>query len=163
MRRAIGATLFFGSWVIYGIMIFIAADTEWTVAEKVGIGAMLYGISWVTFVSGSILLGPEFIEKIKQTIKPKNKNINVKITLYTIAPAGKKNIRIGCRCHSTLNSSLHAPIANAVASVRSKCNSPAFSFFSIVTFSSPSFAGAASSVAFSSFLAGAASASGSEI
>ena len=74
MRRAIGATLFFGSWVIYGIMIFIAADTEWTVTEKVGIGAMLYGISWVTFVSGSVLLGPEFIEKIKQTIKPKNKN-----------------------------------------------------------------------------------------
>ena len=43
-------------------------------AEKVGIGAMLYGISWVTFVSGSVLLGPEFIEKVKQTIKPKNKN-----------------------------------------------------------------------------------------
>ena len=74
MRRAIGATLFFGSWVIYGTMIFIAADTEWTVAEKVGIGAMFYGISWVTFVSGSVLLGPEFIEKVKQTIKPKNKN-----------------------------------------------------------------------------------------
>lgn len=74
MRRTIGATLFFGSWVIYGTMIFIAADTEWTVAEKVGIGAMLYGISWVTFVSGSVLLGPEFIEKVKQTIKPKNKN-----------------------------------------------------------------------------------------
>ena len=74
MRRAIGATPFFGSWVIYGIMVFIAADTEWTVAEKVGIGAMLYGICWVTFVSGSALLGPEFIEKVKQTIKPKNKN-----------------------------------------------------------------------------------------
>ena len=74
MRRAIGAALFFGSWVIYGTMIFIAADTEWTVAEKVSIGAMLYGISWVTFVSGSVLLGPEFIEKVKQTIKPKNKN-----------------------------------------------------------------------------------------
>ena len=74
MRRVIGATLFFGSWVIYGIMIFIAADTEWTAAEKVGIGTMLYGISWVTFVSGSVLLGPEFIEKVKQTIKPKNKN-----------------------------------------------------------------------------------------
>ena len=74
MRRAIGAALFFGSWVIYGIMIFIAADTEWTVAEKVGIGATLYGISWVTFLSGSVLLGPDFIEKIKQTVKPKNKN-----------------------------------------------------------------------------------------
>ena len=74
MRRALGAALFFGSWVIYGTMIFIAAGTEWAVTEKVGIGAMLYGISWVTFVSGSVLLGPEFIEKIKQTIKSKNKN-----------------------------------------------------------------------------------------
>ena len=74
MRKTIGAALFFGSWVIYGIMIFVAAGNEWTAAEKVGIGAMLYGISWVTFVSGSALLGPEFIEKVKQTIKPKNKN-----------------------------------------------------------------------------------------
>ena len=74
MRRAIGATLFVGSWVVYGIIIFIAADTEWAVAEKVGIGAMLYGVSWVTFVSGSVLLGPELIEKIKLRIKPKNKN-----------------------------------------------------------------------------------------
>jgi len=74
VRKAIGATLFFGSWVIYGIIIFIAADTELAVAEKVGIGAMLYGVSWVTFVSGSVLLGPELIEKIKLRIKPKNKN-----------------------------------------------------------------------------------------
>ena len=73
MRRAIGATLFVGSWVVYGIIIFIAADTELAVGEKVGIGAMLYGVSWVTFVSGSVLLGPELIEKIKLTIKPKNK------------------------------------------------------------------------------------------
>ena len=74
MRKAIGATLFFGSWVIYGIIIFIAADTELAVTEKVGIGAMLYGISWATFVSGGVLLGPELIEKIKLKIKPKNKN-----------------------------------------------------------------------------------------
>ena len=71
MRKTIGAALFFGSWVIYGIMIFVAAGNEWTAAEKVGIGAMLYGISWVTFVTGSALLGPELIDKIKLTIKPK--------------------------------------------------------------------------------------------
>ena len=76
MRKFIGATLFFGSWVIYGIIIFIASGTEWAAAEKVGVGAMLYGVSWVTFVSGSVLLGPELIEKIKLRIKPKNKNQN---------------------------------------------------------------------------------------
>ena len=65
MRKVLGSILFFGSWLVYALLIFIAADAEWTTAEKFGIGAALYGVSWITFVAGSILLGPDFIEKIK--------------------------------------------------------------------------------------------------
>ena len=67
MRKVLGSILFFGSWLVYALLIFIAADAEWTTAEK--IGAALYGVSWITFVGGSILLGPDFIEKIKLMIK----------------------------------------------------------------------------------------------
>ena len=73
MRKFIGAVLFFGSWLAYGVLIFIASNAEWTVAEKFGIGATLYGTSWIAFVAGSILLGPEFIEKVKKILRPKNK------------------------------------------------------------------------------------------
>ena len=73
MRKVLGSILFFGSWLVYALLIFIAADAERTTAEKFGIGATLYGVSWITFAAGSILLGPDFIEKIKLMIKPKNK------------------------------------------------------------------------------------------
>ena len=73
MRKVLGNILFFGSWLVYALLILIAADTEWTTAEKFGIGAALYGVSWIAFVAGSILLGPDFIEKIKLMIQPKNK------------------------------------------------------------------------------------------
>ena len=73
IKKVLGSILFFGSWLAYALLIFIAADAEWTTAEKFGIGAALYGVSWITFVAGSILLGPDFIEKIKLMIKPKNK------------------------------------------------------------------------------------------
>jgi len=71
MKKIVGGALFFGSWLIYALLIFIAADSERTVAEKFGIAAALYGLSWVTFLAGSILLGPELIEKIKIIIRPK--------------------------------------------------------------------------------------------
>ena len=54
----------FGSWLVYALLIFVTADVEWTTAEKFGIGAALYGVSWITFVGGSILLGPDFIERL---------------------------------------------------------------------------------------------------
>ena len=73
MRKFIGAVLFFGSWLAYGVLIFIASNAEWTVAEKLGIGATLYGTSWIAFVAGSILLGPEFIEKVKKYCAQKTK------------------------------------------------------------------------------------------
>ena len=73
IRKVLGSILFFGSWLVYALLIFIVADAEWTTAEKLGIGAALYGVSWITFAAGSILLGPDFIEKIKLMIKPKNK------------------------------------------------------------------------------------------
>tara|TARA_Y100001970_G_scaffold267335_1_gene357200 strand:- start:21143 stop:21373 length:231 start_codon:yes stop_codon:yes gene_type:complete len=73
MRKVLGSILFFGSWLVYALLIFIAADAEWTVAEKFGIGAALYGLSWIAFIAGSILLGPDFVEKIKLMIQPKNK------------------------------------------------------------------------------------------
>ena len=73
MKRIIGLTLFFGSWLVYALLIFVAVDSEWSTAEKFGIGAVLYGTSWVTMIIGSILLGPEFVEKIKIMIRPKIK------------------------------------------------------------------------------------------
>ncbi|MAJ30634.1 MAG: hypothetical protein CMQ73_05190 [Gammaproteobacteria bacterium] len=73
MRKIIGLILFFGSWLVYAVLVFIAVDSEWSIAEKLGIGTALYGISWATMIIGSILLGPEFIERIKIMIRPKNK------------------------------------------------------------------------------------------
>ena len=73
MKRIIGLTLFFGSWLVYALLIFVAVDSEWSTAEKFGIGAVLYGTSWVTMIIGIILLGPEFVEKIKIMIRTKIK------------------------------------------------------------------------------------------
>ncbi len=73
MKRIIGLTLFFGSWLVYALLIFVAVDSEWSTAEKFGIGAVLYGTSWITMIIGSILLGPEFVEKIKIMIRTKIK------------------------------------------------------------------------------------------
>ena len=73
MRKIVGSILFFGSWLVYALLIFIAVDSEWSTAEKFGIGAALYGTSWAAMIIGSILLGPEFVEKIKIMIQTKNK------------------------------------------------------------------------------------------
>ena len=73
MRKAVGAVLFFGSWLVYALLIFVAVDSDWSIAEKFGLAAALYGISWVTFIAGSVLLGAEPLEKIKIMIRPKNK------------------------------------------------------------------------------------------
>ena len=73
MRKIIGFVLFFGSWLVYALLVFVAIDSESSIAEKLGIGAILYGTSWATMIIGSILLGPEFVEKIKIMIRQKNK------------------------------------------------------------------------------------------
>ena len=69
MRRIFGALLFFGSFVIYGFVFYIATIAELSIAEKAGMGGILYGVSWGTFALGSLLLGPEFLESIKKIIK----------------------------------------------------------------------------------------------
>ena len=73
MRRAIGAILFCGSWLVYALLSYVAVDSDWSIAGKFGLAAALYGISWATFIAGSVLLGPELVEKIKIMIRPKNK------------------------------------------------------------------------------------------
>lgn len=73
MRKIIGFVLFFGSWLVYALLVFVAIDSESSIAERLGIGAVLYGTSWATMIIGSILLGPEFVEKIKIMIRQKNK------------------------------------------------------------------------------------------
>ena len=73
MRKIIGFVLFFGSWLVYALLVFVAIDSESSIAEKFGIGAVLYGTSWATMIIGSILLGPEFVEKIKIMIRQKKK------------------------------------------------------------------------------------------
>ena len=73
MRKAIGAILFFGSWLVYALLIYVAVDSDWSIAGKFGLAAALYGTSWATLIAGSILLGPELVEKIKIIIRPKNK------------------------------------------------------------------------------------------
>ena len=65
--------MFFGSWLVYALLVFVAIDSESSIAEKFGIGAVLYGTSWATMIIGSILLGPEFVEKIKIMIRQKKK------------------------------------------------------------------------------------------
>ena len=69
MRRIFGALLFFGSFVIYGLVVYVATIAELSIAEKAGMGGILYGVSWGTFALGSLLLGPEFLESIKKIIK----------------------------------------------------------------------------------------------
>ena len=76
MRKVLGSTLFFGSFVIYGLVLYVATLTEWSVSERLGFGGALYGISWGAFALGSILLGPEFLESIKKLIKLPSKNSN---------------------------------------------------------------------------------------
>ncbi len=73
MRKIIGLILFFGSWLVYALLVFIAIDSEWSIGQKLGIGTALYGTSWVTFIIGGFLLGPELVEKIKIMIRPNNK------------------------------------------------------------------------------------------
>tara|TARA_B100001996_G_scaffold378467_1_gene362671 strand:- start:2408 stop:2632 length:225 start_codon:yes stop_codon:yes gene_type:complete len=72
MRKIIGLILFFGSWLVYAVLVFVSVDSEWSIAEKLGIGTALYATSWATMIIGSVLLGPEFVEKIKIMIRPKN-------------------------------------------------------------------------------------------
>ena len=69
MRRTFGALLFFGSFVIYGLMFYVATIAELSIAEKAGLGGILYGVSWGTFALGCLLLGPEFLESLKKIIK----------------------------------------------------------------------------------------------
>tara|TARA_B100001996_G_scaffold78155_1_gene57671 strand:+ start:1206 stop:1442 length:237 start_codon:yes stop_codon:yes gene_type:complete len=69
LRKTLGSTLFFGSFVVYGLVLYVATLTEWPVSERLGLGGVLYGISWGAFALGSILLGPEFLERIKKIIK----------------------------------------------------------------------------------------------
>ena len=69
MRRIFGALLFFGSFVIYGLVFYVATIAELSIAEKAGLGGFFYGVSWGTFAIGSLLLGPEFLESLKKIIK----------------------------------------------------------------------------------------------
>ena len=69
MRRIFGALLFFGSFVIYGLVFYVATIAELSIAEKANMEGILYGVSWGTFALGSLLLGPEFLESIKKIIK----------------------------------------------------------------------------------------------
>ena len=69
LRRAFGAVLFIGSFVIYALVFYVASINEITIAEKAGLAGMLYAVSWGTFALGSLLLGPEFLESLKKAIK----------------------------------------------------------------------------------------------
>ena len=76
MRKILGSTLFFGSFVVYALVLYVATLAEWTITERLSLGGVLYGISWGTFALGSVLLGPEFLESLKKIIKLGNKNSN---------------------------------------------------------------------------------------
>ena len=69
MRRTFGALFFFGSFIIYGSVFYVATIAELSITEKAGLGSILYGVSWGTFALGSLLLGPEFLESLKKIIK----------------------------------------------------------------------------------------------
>jgi len=69
LRRILGALLFFGSFVIYALVFYVASINEITITEKAGLAGMLYAVSWGTFALGSLLLGPEFLESLKKAIK----------------------------------------------------------------------------------------------
>ena len=64
-----GALLFFGSFVIYALVFYVASINEITITEKAGLAGMLYAASWGTFALGSLLLWPEFLESLKKFIK----------------------------------------------------------------------------------------------
>ena len=66
LRRALGALLFFGSFVIYALVFYVATINEITITERAGLAGMLYALSWGTFALGSLLLGPEFLESLKK-------------------------------------------------------------------------------------------------
>ena len=76
MRRTIGKIFFFGSFVIYALVLYVATLNEWTITERVGLGGVLYGASWATFALGAALLGPEFLESLKKIIKLGHKTSN---------------------------------------------------------------------------------------
>ena len=69
LRRILGALLFFGSFVIYGLVFYVATMDEISVGERAALGSILYGVSWGAFALGSLILGPEFLESIKKLIK----------------------------------------------------------------------------------------------
>ena len=69
LRRVLGTLLFFGSFVIYALVFYVASINELTITEKAGLAGMLYAVSWGTFALGSLLLGPEFLESLKKAIK----------------------------------------------------------------------------------------------
>tara|TARA_A100001037_G_C15005859_1_gene569344 strand:- start:527 stop:775 length:249 start_codon:yes stop_codon:yes gene_type:complete len=69
LRRVLGALLFFGSFVIYGAVFYVAASGELRISERAALASILYGVSWGAFALGSLLLGPEFLESIKKFIK----------------------------------------------------------------------------------------------
>ena len=69
MRRVFGTILFFGSFVIYGLIFYVATVGELNVTERAVLGSVLYGVSWGAFALGSMLLGPELLESIKKLIK----------------------------------------------------------------------------------------------
>ena len=69
LRRVLGTLLFFGSFVIYALVFYVASINEITITEKAGLAGMLYAVSWGTFALGSLLLGPEFLESLKKAIK----------------------------------------------------------------------------------------------
>ena len=68
-RRILGTLLFVGSFVIYGMVFYVATTENLSIIEKTSLGGILYGLSWGTFALGSLLLGPEFLESIKKIIK----------------------------------------------------------------------------------------------
>ena len=73
MRKTFGTLLFFGSFVIYGSVFYVATIPELSIAEKAGLAGILYGVSWGTFALGCLLLGPEFLESLKKIIKLSHK------------------------------------------------------------------------------------------
>lgn len=76
LRKILGSTLFFGSFVVYGLVLYVASLAEWTISERLGLSGALYGISWGSFALGSVLLGPEFFEGLKKIIRLPNKKSN---------------------------------------------------------------------------------------
>ena len=69
MRRVLGTLLFFGSFVIYALVFYVASINEITITEKAGLAGMLYAVIWGRFALCSLLLGPEFLESLKKAIK----------------------------------------------------------------------------------------------